>query len=130
MFPKSAISMSMKVRPGDSMTGEVTYSSAGSFTLKLTDNTTKATFKTTQISRKAQRTSVEWIMEGPSSGLLSDFGSVPFSAAAATISGHAQNLGSFANAQAITMQTSQGVDRAIPSSVTNGTSFGVTWKSS
>jgi hypothetical protein len=44
--------------------GEVSYAS-GSFTLSLTDNTTGATFSTVQASKKAARSAVEWIVEGP-----------------------------------------------------------------
>jgi len=128
MYPKSLVSLSLAVRPGDSFTGEVTSAASGAFVLKLTDNTTKASFQTTQGSKRARRTSVEWIMEGPSNGVLSNFGSAPFSAASATIGNTTGNLGSFANAQPITMVTSQGVPRAVPSAVTRGTSFNVSWQ--
>jgi hypothetical protein len=117
----------MTVSPGDSYTGQVTYSSAR-FVLKLTDNSTGASFQTTQTAAKAKRTSVEWIMEGPPSGSLSDFGSVPFSAASGTISGQSAALGAFSNADPITMTTSSGIVRAVPSSVTGGASFTVSWK--
>jgi hypothetical protein len=129
MYPKSLVTVPITVRPRDSFTGEVTYGSSGTFILTLTDNSTGASYQTMQASRKAQRTSVEWIMEGPSNGLLSDFGSVPFSAASSTISGQTSSLGSFANPESITMVTNQGVVRAMPSNVTNqGTSFSVTWQ--
>jgi hypothetical protein len=129
MYPKSLVTVPVTVRPGDSITGEVTYGRSGAFILKLTDNTTGASYQTNQASRKAQRTSVEWIMEGPSNGLLSDFGTVPFSAASATISGQTTSLGLFANPQSITMVTNQGVVRAVPSAVSNnGTSFAVSWQ--
>jgi hypothetical protein len=126
MYPKSLVLLSLKVNAGDSFTGEVTYTS-GAFVLKLTDNTTNVSFQTRQTSKKAQRSSVEWIMEGPSSGLLSDFGSVPFGAASATISGTTANLGTFTNAEPITMVNGQGVARAVPSSVSGG-AFSVAWK--
>jgi Peptidase A4 family len=128
MYPKSLVTVSMAVRPGDSFTGEVTNPSAGKFVLKLTNNTTHATFSTTQLSKKARRTSVEWIMEGPSNGLLTNFGSVPFGAASATISNTTANLGSFGNAQSITMVNGQGVTRAVPSAVSGGSSFSVSWQ--
>jgi hypothetical protein len=68
-------------------------------------------------------------MEGPSSGLLSNFGSVPFSATSATINGQTSSLGAFANPESITMVTNQGLVRAMPSNVTNnGASFGVSWQ--
>ncbi len=127
MYPKSLVKLSMTVHPNDSLTGEVTYTGSG-FVLKLTDNTTNTTFQTTQSSKKAQRTSVEWIMEGPSTGTLSDFGTVPFSAAAATIGGQTGSLGSFSGAQAITMVNKQGTVRAAPSSISGGSAFSVAWQ--
>lgn len=130
MYPKSLVVAPITVSPGDSLTGEVTYAPGGSFTLKLADNTHPAFYTTTQFSNKAQRTSVEWIMEGPSSGLLSDFSSLQFSAASATISGQTGGLGSFAGAEPITMVTSRGVTRALPSSISGGTAFGTTWEHS
>ena len=100
---------------------------SGSFTLSLTDSTTRSTYSTVQSSRKAKRSSVEWIMEGPSNGLLSDFGSVSFSATSATINNTTGALGSFSGADPITMITSSGVARATPSGVSNGSSFSVAW---
>ena len=128
MYPKSLVTLSVAVRPGDSFTGEVTAASSGTFVLKLTDTTTGGWFQTTQSSKRARRASAEWIMEGPSSGLLSNFGSAPFSASSATIGGATGGVGSFANAQPITMVTNQGVPRAVPSAVTGGTAFSVGWK--
>jgi hypothetical protein len=128
MYPKSLVTVPMTARPGDSFTGEVSYSPSGAFILKLTDNTTRASYQTSQSSKKPQRASVEWIIEGPSSGLLSTFGSVLFSGASATINNRTGNLGSFANLDAITMVTNQGVVRAVPSAVTKGTSFAVSWQ--
>jgi Peptidase A4 family len=127
MYPKSLVTIAMSVSPGQSFTGEVTYSSASqSFLLKLTNNSTRATFQTTQISKKARRTSVEWVTEGPSSGLLTNFGSVGFSSASAAISGQSAGLSSFAGAQPITMVNQQGVTRAVPSGV-SGDAFSVSW---
>jgi hypothetical protein len=126
MYPKSLVQLSMAVHPGDSFTGMVSYAGS-SFTLKLTDNTTNASFTTIQSSRKAQRNSVEWIMEGPSNGLVSDFGSLPFSAASAMIGGQSGGLSSFTGAQSITMVNNAGVVRAQPSGVSSN-GFGVTWE--
>lgn len=131
MYPKPLVTLAMAVHPGDSFTGEVSYTPAGTFVLKLTDNTTHVpTFTTSQSSKKAQRTSVEWIMEGPSSGLLSDFISVSFTGAQATIGGQTGSLGSFGSADPITMVTNKEAPRAVPSTVAEGTAFGVTWQHS
>jgi hypothetical protein len=126
LYPKSLVKLSMAVHPGDSLTGIVTYAGGTSFALKLTDNTTKASFTTTQSDKQATRTSVEWIMEGPASGILSDFGSVAFSAASATIGGQSAGLGSFAAAHPITMVSSAGTVRAQPSPLSSN-AFSVTW---
>lgn len=129
MYPKSTVELSMAVKPGDSFTGTVTYGGGDSFTLKLTNNTTHASFTTTQTSKKAARSSVEWIMEGPSNGLLSDFRSVAFSGASAMISGQTGGLSSFTAAQSITMVTNSDVVRAQPSALSNS-AFSVAWKHS
>ena len=130
MYPKRLVTIpmtAMTVTPGHVYTGSVTYSS-GSFLLKLTDDNTGATYQTLQSSKKALRSSVEWIMEGPSNGLLSDFGTVSFGSASGTIGGVGVTPSS-SNAQAITMVTSGGTPRAVPSSPSGG-SFSVAWKHS
>jgi hypothetical protein len=126
MYPKSLVTISMPVAPNQSFTGEVTYQPPSAFVLKLTNNSTGTSFQTTQSSRKAQRSSVEWIMEGPSNGLLSNFGSVPFSLATATLGGLTASVDQFPNADPITMVTNQGVNRAQPSNASRG-AFGVSW---
>lgn len=128
MYPKSLVTISMAVHPGNSFTGTVTYTGS-SFTLKLTDNTTGASYSTVQTAKSAARSSVEWVMEGPPTGLLSDFGSVPFSAASATINGQTAGLSSLTGAQPITMVNSGGTVRAQPTAV-SANAFGVTWKHS
>lgn len=128
MYPKGTVQIPMTVTPGDSFTGEVTYS-AGAFTLKLTDNTTNKTFSTTISEKRAHLASAEWIEEGPSSGTLTNFGTVTFTGAAATINGSTGSLSSFSSANPITMVTSSGTARATPSSVKSG-SFSVTWNHS
>src|SRR5437763_4828321 len=69
MYPKSLVLINpnaVRVQAGDSFTAEVTYRSTNSsYLLTLTNNTTLQTFSTSQASRKARRTSVEWVMEGP-----------------------------------------------------------------
>lgn len=128
MYPKSTVTISsIAVHPNDSFTGVVTYVGNSSFSMKLTDNTTGASFTTTQSSHKAQRSSVEWIMEGPSNGLLTDFGSMSFTATSATISGQTGGLSAFPNASSITMVNNSGTVRAQPSAVSSN-AFSVAWK--
>jgi hypothetical protein len=129
MYPKGLVQLSMAIHPGDVMTGSVTATAPASFTMTLTDKTSGATYTTTQTAKKVPaRSSVEWIVEGPSNGLLSDFGTTPFSSSSATINGATGTVGSFgAAANPITMVTSTGAARATPSSVSGG-SFSVTWQ--
>jgi hypothetical protein len=51
MYPKNSVLIPMTVHPGNSITGQVTYGPGG-FLLKLTDNTTGATFSTTQNAKR------------------------------------------------------------------------------
>jgi len=119
MYPKQTQVLPMTVTPGHYYTGSVTYSS-GVFTLSLTDDTTRVNYTEHLSSKKAARSSVEWIVEGPSNGLLTNFGTLPFSSASATIGGKSQGLSLFGtSAQSITMINSAGATRAQPSSVSN-----------
>jgi hypothetical protein len=128
MYPQKTIVIpSITVHPNDSFTATVSYGSGG-FTMTLTDTSTQQSFSTTQASARAARSSVEWIMEGPSSGNLTDFGSVNFTSASATLNGQTVTPNS-ANANPLTMVTSQGASRAVPALGGTG-AFGVTWQQS
>jgi hypothetical protein len=106
----------------------VTYGGSG-FVLSLTDTTANWSFQTVQSSNRAKRLSVEWIVEGPSSGTLTNFGTLPFSSAAATISGQSSSLDGFgSSANAITMTSKSGVTRAVPGPVGKNGAFSVSWK--
>ena len=130
MYPKSLVTIPITVSPNESFTGEVTYTGSGSYTLTLSDSAGDH-FTTVQSSTKARRSSVEWIEEGPSSGSLTDFGSVPFASASATISGQAGPLVSFGTAAVpITMVTKKGLVRAVPGPVSSKSAFTVTWEHS
>jgi len=131
MYPSSPVNLSMKINPGDQLSGEVKYSGSNKFTLTLTDVTTKTTFSTSQTLRSANRSSAEFIAEAPSSSSgvlpLADFGTVSFSAASATISGTTGPIDNKAwpagNPISITMVGSSGTE-AYPSSLldSSGTS--------
>jgi hypothetical protein len=130
MYPKSAVVVPLTVSPGDTVTGEVTYSS-GAFVLRLSDNKWNTPFTTTQQASKPQRTSVEWIVEGASNKPLSNFVSVSFSNASGTISPQTADVGvgSYGNAaEPITMVTNKGAPRAVPTNPPGATSFSVTWQ--
>jgi hypothetical protein len=90
MYPHPLVQISsLTISPGDAISASVTYSS-GAFSLQITNNTTGASFSTTQTSM-AQRSSAEWIVEAPSSfsGILplANFGTANFSGCQATING-------------------------------------------
>jgi hypothetical protein len=128
MYPKYPVNLSIAVRPGDSMTGSVTTSGNGRFTLTITNNTTHASYQTTQTLKRAQLRSAEVIAEAPSSSSgvlpLTNFGTANFSAA--TVNN--QSIGSF-NPDRIDM-VANGVTKATTSSLSGGTSFSVAWKHS
>ncbi|HLY47835.1 MAG TPA: G1 family glutamic endopeptidase [Solirubrobacteraceae bacterium] len=129
MYPQKLYTINMPIVPGHIYTSSVTYAS-GVFTLKLSDDSTNpiTTFVTQQASKKARRSSIEWIMEGPSSSGLTNFGQVNFSKDSGTINGQTAGLGSFANPNQITMVSNSGAVRAQPSAL-SGNAFGVAFVS-
>jgi hypothetical protein len=127
MYPAPTQMISNPIRAGDSMTGSVTYASSA-FTMTLIDHTAGWTFRTTQSSTNAQRSSVEWIVEGPSNGTLTDFGTLNFGTDSATINNTSHSLDQFGSAaNAITMTTKKGVVRAKPGTLGSGGAFADTW---
>src|SRR5579884_1141637 len=66
MYPKFPVNLSYTVRPGDSITAEVSTNGSGSFTLTISDATQHWSYTTKQSSRKAKLGSAEWIAEAPS----------------------------------------------------------------
>ncbi len=136
MYPKLPVIINMTVSPGDTMSAEVKYLGQGSnFQLSIADTTTGTTFSTIEKSKRAKRSSAEWIAEAPSSGSvlpLANFGTVYFQNAQATINGVTGSINNpgWLN-DAITMVTPSGVVKAHPSSLsTDGKNFSVTWQHS
>lgn len=129
MYPKFPVTLSGMVAPGDSMRATVSTNGKGNFTLTISDATRHWSFTTNQRLRRAQLGSAEWIAEAPSGSggvlPLADFGTVSF--ASCTANGIA--LGSNPNVDAITMAAS-GVTKAVPSKLSGGTAFSVTWEHS
>ena len=138
MYPKSLVVINIPVNPGDSFTGRVTYQGSGNYLLTLTNNSTSpaTTFSTVQNSTKTQNSSIEWVMEGPSNGSLTNFttagfpggsaNTVNFTGASGTIGGTTAGVGSFGNAQSITMVGKRGIPRATPFGLSSA-GFGVLW---
>ena len=128
MYPAASVLISgMTVSPGDEMTGTVTSTGSGHFTLTLVDDSTGYSFTTTKTNTTATRYSAEVIAEAPSSTSgtlfqLADFGSVDFTACAF----NGQPISAFAYNQ-IDMVSAGGATEAATSALgTDGASFSVT----
>lgn len=135
MYPKFPVTLGIKVNPGDVISAEVRYIGSGKFQLTINDITTGASFATTQSSKRAQRSSAEWIAEAPSSSggvlPLSDFGAANFKSSQATIGGVTGTINhSGWIKDRINMTTSSNVPKATTSTLsTDGRNFSVTWNS-
>lgn len=134
MYPKFPFNLSTTqypVSPGDSLTAEVQSLGSGRFQLSISDSKHGWSYSTTQTMKHARLASAEWIAEAPSGSggvlPLSDFGSVNFSNC--TTNYGAINA-SGQTVDQITMVTSSGQNKAVPSGLTGGTGFSVAWKSS
>jgi len=131
MYPKFAYRINnFPVAAGDTITAEVSYVGNSNYLLTITNNTQNLTFSIKQKSGSATRRSVEWVEEAPYSGgvlPLANFGTVQFSNCYATVSGYTGPISSWTN-DAITMQTSGGVIKAAPSTLSpDGAGFSVIW---
>jgi hypothetical protein len=139
MYPAASVSISttqFPVKPGDTITASVTRSGT-SYTLAMTSSEGWK-FSTAQTGSDAN-SSAEWIAEAPdtcvlifcSNAHLSNFGTVTFSGSEASTGGTLQPVSSFTTNSGphdITMTTSSGVTRALPSALSaNGEGFSDTW---
>ena len=133
---------SVPISPGNIVSAEVKSSAKGTFTVTLTNVSTGKSFSTSGKVASAEQTSAEWIAEAPYSGgvlPLADLNSVflgldytgQTSSCFATIGGTTGPIGLPAfnsNADAITMDTSGGTVKAMPSPLsTDGKSFSIAW---
>lgn len=130
MYPRPGYYINtVRAKAGDSYTASVTYKGSGKYLLTLTDNTTHASFSTTQKLGSAKRASAEAIVEAPWSGgtlPLADFGKAYFSG----VKANGSPLGGFSSVDPITMENPYGMV-ATPSNFTAGnTAFSVTWSAS
>jgi hypothetical protein len=121
---------------GDVIQAEVEYQGHNTFQLSIV-NHTKSLYtvipSNLTMSAVAKRSSAEWIVEAPYSSEvlpLADFQEAAFTNCTATINGATGGIAhSGWQADAITMESTQGVAKAVPSSLTdNNESFTVTWK--
>ena len=135
MYPKASQLINLTIHANDTINAEVQYNGSSSFTLILTDGTSHGSFSIKLSSRKAVRSSAEWIMEAPYSGgilPLADFGTANFSNSSATLNGHTGTISDAAwQNDPISMVNSSGGTKDTVSGLSNGgASFSVTWKSS
>jgi hypothetical protein len=128
-YPAFPVNFSNPVSPGDTINAEVSVS-GGTVTITLQDATQGWTQHATQSSAGYALSSAEWVAEAPSSGKvlpLANFGTVNFSNASATGGGRKGPISAFAY-DPITMVTSSGQTKAVPSGLgSGGSSFSVTW---
>ena len=140
-YPKPCYKLPFTIRPGDTITAEVSYSN-GRIILQLTDVNTKKSISITQNGTGCNRSCAEWIVEAPwYNGVLplANFGTTSFgksySSASntcfATINGQTGNVNSFGSAvNCITMVNENGQIKAQSGVFSDdGASFQTTWMS-
>ena len=152
LVPAPAVDVSLTVQPGDLINASVTVSGT-SVTLTIADATNGASFTKTLTVASPDTSSAEWIAESPSTcgGFrggcrplpLANFGTVSFTGASTTGSGHVGAIGDPAwGATAITLSGSSqsrfpgdrfGIAAALSAATpgqlsSDGTSFSVTWQ--
>lgn len=102
LIPAAPVTLRLHVSPGDAMTASVTVR-ANHVTLRLRDLTRGERVSVTRAVTALDASSAEWIVEAPSSCFatnacqtlpLSDFGSVDFTAASATLDGRTAPISS------------------------------------
>ena len=135
MYPKLPVNLALSITPGNTIQASVHFIGSGKFVLTIQDLSNGQSYSTTQISKKAVRSSAEWVTEAPSGGSvlpLADFGTVTFSGCTATLGSVTGpiNDAAWENAQ-MTMTTSSNVVKASTSSLSSGgESFSNTWEHS
>jgi hypothetical protein len=125
-------SQNYAVYPGDSMSASVTATgTAGSFALKIEDNTQGWIYSTTQSNPSATGATAECMEERPAAlGLpLADFGSVTFTQCKTAVRNGPETPIWDNPYYASYMVTSSGTSLASPSGLSDdGTQFSVTWQ--
>jgi hypothetical protein len=126
MYPAFPVNFSNTVRPGDHMSGSVTFSGTSTFTLVLKDTTQGWTQTVVKNQSGLARSSAEVIVEAPSSNSgvlpLADFGTVNLSSS--LVNGSA--IGNFSPTEII-MVDSSGSAKDSVSSLSGGENFSATW---
>jgi hypothetical protein len=137
-YPANSVQEWAAISAGNAFTSSVTYNTAANtFTMKLTDTTTGASWSKTSANSGAEENSAECIAERPAgadntSGLyaLAKFTTATFATCIATISGSTGGIGTFGTVTSITMVSYPSGSRVLASvsALTSDTEFTVTWK--
>jgi hypothetical protein len=134
----------LAIKPGDSISASVTYSSSIGFTLTIYDSNANDGYSITmteqQLGYTPERSSAEWIAEAPSNfkGVvpLANFNTITFTNCRATVNGALLSIDSLSSsAHQIDMigatvrgRTVTYYYKAVTSGLTSGTDFTVSWK--
>jgi hypothetical protein len=125
MFPANPVYFSNTLRAGDSMTATVSATSAGAFTLTLSDSTQGWSHTIHQTNASLARSSAEVIAEAPSNGTsvlpLANYGTVSFTGARV----NSGTLG--ASSPTEINMVSGSTTKTSCGSISGGTSFSCTW---
>ena len=128
MYLKYPVNLSLAIRPGDWITGTVTVTRNGRYTLHIHNNTTGGDFSTTQRGRGSNY-SAEAIAKAPSSrsGVLplTNFGAVSFTGT--TVNG--RSIGTY-NPDQIDMYSGSALKAPSSGLNSTGTNFSVAWRHS
>ena len=126
MYPAYPVNFPSTVRPGDHMSGSVTFSGTQTYTLVLKDSTQGWTKTVVKNQSGLARSSAEVIVEAPSSSSgvlpLADFGTVSLSSS--LVNGSA--IGNFSPTEIIMVDGSGNAKDSV-SSLSSGENFGATW---
>jgi Peptidase A4 family len=135
MYPSGSVEVPLSLQPGDSLSAQVAVTGS-TYTLTLSDARSGRYGKTQTLSGAAD-SSAEWVAESPeicsytcTLASLADSGTVNFTGAAATSGSVTGPISAFPNSE-IVMETSNGIVRAQPATLSPGGSvFGDAWKHS
>ena len=128
-YPAASSNLSSTVRPGDALTGTVTFSSGHNYRLTLSDSTQGWSRSVAGTASSATNASAEIVAEAPTDGrtgktmALTRFSATTFTSAG--IDG--RHLSDASGVQQLVMGSSRRI-MAATSSVSSAQSFGVTWR--
>ena len=110
MLPAAPDTVPLVVRPGDSVTVEISQIQTGQWRITMKNDTTGKVYETT-VRYRSTLSSAEWVEEAPSVGrqviALDDFGTVHFSGATATKDGKTLTIAA-AGGQPVTLADTRG----------------------